>query len=78
MLPGDLGLTWRPLSTADVDALYELIVTMEVADEQPTGRPTRGRGDLRGRLKDIPADTVAGFDADGVLRAYACLEARPR
>jgi mycothiol synthase len=78
MLPGDLGLTWRPLSTADVDALYELIVTMEVADEQPY-RTSHAEVEeiFEGDWKDIPADTVAGFDADGVLRAYACLEARP-
>lgn len=78
MLPGDLGLTWRPLSTADVDALYELIVTMEVADEQPY-RTSHAEVEeiFEGDWKDIPADTVAGVDADGVLRAYACLEARP-
>lgn len=78
MLPGDLGLSWRPLTPADVDALYELIVSMEVADKQPYRTSHEEVEEIfEGDWKDIPRDTVAGVDVGGVLRAYACLEARP-
>lgn len=77
-LPGDLDLTWRPLSPQDGDPLFDLIAAIETFDEQPY-RTSRGEVAelLEGDWKDLAADTVAAVDATGEMRAYATVEIRP-
>ncbi|SDD02977.1 Acetyltransferase (GNAT) family protein [Sanguibacter gelidistatuariae] len=77
-LPGDLGLTWRPLTPQDADALFALIGAIETFDAPPyRTSPGEVAEMLEGDWKDLDADTVAGIDATGELRAYATVEIRP-
>lgn len=77
-LPGDLGLTWRPLTGQDTDALFALIAAIEAFDAPPY-RTSRGEVAqmLDGDWKDLAANTVVGVEATGELRAYATVEVRP-
>jgi len=76
--PDDLGLTWRPLRRTDAEALTRLFNAIEEADGAPyrTAVPeTEERFD--GDWHDPATDTLGGFDADGVPRAYAQVTAPP-
>ncbi|WP_456824266.1 N-acetyltransferase family protein [Cellulomonas sp. P5_E12] len=69
---GTPGLTWRPLTRDDVAALTRLLGAVEEAD----GAPYRTSAEeideeFDGDWKDPARDTLAGVDADGVIRAYA-------
>lgn len=78
LLPGDLGLTWRPLTMQDADALFGLIAAIESFDRPPyRTAPSEVAEMLEGEWKDLDADTIAGIDATGVMRAYATVEIRP-
>lgn len=73
-----LGLTWRPLGLDDVDALHALIERIEAADAVPrrTVAAEVGRW-LAVPWHDLSADSLAGFDHTGRLRAYGVVEIRP-
>lgn len=76
--PAHLELSWRPLQLGDVDALHALVVAVEEAD----GAPVRtSREELVETLsepwRDLLRDSLGGWDADGVLRAYALVTVRP-
>lgn len=78
LLPGDLGLTWRPLTPQDADALFGLIAAIETFDRPPyRTAPSEVTEMLEGEWKDLDSDTIAGVDATGVMRAYATVEIRP-
>jgi ribosomal protein S18 acetylase RimI-like enzyme len=75
----DVGLTWRPISEADLPAWHELVAAIEAADD-PAERNTLD--DLRdylldGSWKDPAADSLIGLDDDGVPRAFGHVEVRP-
>ncbi|GEK19730.1 GNAT family N-acetyltransferase [Cellulomonas xylanilytica] len=78
-VPSDAGgLTWRPLTRADVPALTRLLTAVEEAD----GIPYRTSAEevdeeFDGEWKDHARDTLAGVDADGVIRAYARVNQPP-
>lgn len=76
--PAHLELTWRPLQTTDVDALFDLIQTIEDADRTPQ-RETRDEivELFEGSWKDMHRDSLGGFDETGTLRAYAVVEVKP-
>ncbi|WP_431838543.1 GNAT family N-acetyltransferase [Cellulomonas sp. Y8] len=76
--PAATGLTWRPLTREDVPVLAALIARVEAADAQPfrTSETEVGEG-FDGDWKDPARDTRAGFDADGVPRAWIALDAPP-
>ncbi len=67
----DLQLSWRPLTTADTGDLYALLRRIEEHDDPPY-RSTREEVDDSALTQwtDLAANSLAGFDADGVLRAY--------
>lgn len=74
-----LGLTWRPLTPADVSAWHALVQDIERAD-QPAERYTQEDLTdelLDGSWKNPATDTLAGLDDDGVPRAFARVEVRP-
>ena len=69
---GTDGLTWRPLTRDDVPALARLVTATEDADEAPYRTSAEEIDDeFDGDWKDHARDTLAGVDADGVIRAYA-------
>ena len=69
---GTDGLTWRPLTRDDVPALARLITATEDADAAPYRTSAEEIDDeFDGDWKDHARDTLAGVDADGVIRAYA-------
>jgi ribosomal protein S18 acetylase RimI-like enzyme len=75
----DVGLTWRPITEADLPAWHELVAAIEAADD-PAERNTLD--DLRdylldGSWKDPAADSLIGLDDDGVPRAFGHVEVRP-
>ena len=78
-LPADTpGLTWRPLTRADVPELTRLLNAAEETD----GAPFRTSAEevdeeFDGDWKDHARDTLAGVDADGVIRAYARVNQPP-
>ncbi len=76
--PTHLELSWRPLHARDVDGLFALIGAIELADRHPqlTSREEVSEYFV-GTWKDLQADSLGGFDHDGVLRAYAFVEVRP-
>lgn len=76
--PPHLELTWRPLRSADVPALFTLLQAIEAVDESPQRSSEVEVGEmLEGEWKDLEHDTLGGFDASGALRAYALAEVRP-
>lgn len=76
--PAHLELTWRPLQAADARALFELVQAIEAADEPPQRESYEEVVDLfDGDWKDVHRDSLAGLDADGVLRAFGFVEVRP-
>ncbi|MGY4642740.1 GNAT family N-acetyltransferase [Cellulomonas sp. URHB0016] len=77
--PSDaFGLHWRPLRRTDAEALTPLLNAVEEADGAPY-RTAVPEVDERfdGDWHDPATDTLAGFDADGVPRAYASVSAPP-
>jgi ribosomal protein S18 acetylase RimI-like enzyme len=76
--PAATGLTWRPLSRADVPALAVLVARVEEADAQPF-RTSEVEVEewFDGDWKDPVADSRVGVDADGALRAWVTTEAPP-
>ncbi|WP_421741244.1 GNAT family N-acetyltransferase [Cellulomonas sp.] len=72
------GLTWRPLTRDDVPALTRLLNVVEEADHAPFRTSTEEVDDeFDGDWKDHARDTLAGVDADGVIRAYARVNQPP-
>ncbi len=72
------GLAWRAAERADVPALAALVARVEAADATPfrTSEPEVDEW-FDGAWKDLPADSRVGFDADGVPRAWAVVDAPP-
>ncbi|MEZ0447795.1 GNAT family N-acetyltransferase [Cellulomonas sp. ICMP 17802] len=72
------GLDWRPLTREDVPALTRLVTAVEEADGAPY-RMSQEEIDeeFDGAWKDHARDTLAGVDADGVIRAYARVNQPP-
>ena len=67
----DLDLVWRPLEAGDTGSLYALLRRIEEHDDPPY-RSTREEVDDSAltQWSDLAANSLAGFDADGELRAY--------
>lgn len=67
-------LTWRPLTHSDIDRWHALVKRIAAVDEPDW---VEQRADLEQALRasknDPRRDTLAGFDADGVPRAYGRL-----
>ncbi|WP_026874220.1 GNAT family N-acetyltransferase [Jiangella gansuensis] len=77
-LPADAGLTWRPLTLDDVPAWHQLVVVTENADDALERQTAQELADLfKGSWRDPARDSIAGFDADGVVRAFAWSVFRP-
>ena len=76
--PASTGLTWRPLTRADVPAVAALVAQVEEADAQPY-RTSEAEVDewFDGEWKDPAADSRVGLDADGTPRAWMAVEAPP-
>jgi len=73
-----LGLTWRALTVQDVPTLAALVAVVEAADAQPFRTSLDEVAEwFDGEWKDHELDTLAGFDAGGVLRAYAQVTTAP-
>lgn len=74
-LPEGTGLTWRPLSTDDIDALVRLVDVVESADAAPY---RTAREELVEHLEnpalDLALDTLGGWDDEGVVRAWAAVD----
>lgn len=68
---GDLDLVWRPLESTDMDNLYKLLCRIEEHDDPPY-RSTREEVDDSAltQWSDLATNSLAGLDADGVIRAY--------
>ncbi|WP_298456990.1 GNAT family N-acetyltransferase [uncultured Cellulomonas sp.] len=76
--PQALGLRWRPLERADAGELHGLVAAIEDADQPPTRTDVDEVAEkFDGDWKDMARDSLAGWDADGVLRAYGTAEVRP-
>ncbi|MFI2751911.1 GNAT family N-acetyltransferase [Cellulomonas sp. P22] len=76
--PATLGLTWRPMTVADVPALAQLRAAVEEADAAPfRTSPAEVAEGFDGAWKDHRRDTLAGLDGDGVLRASAQVSTNP-
>lgn len=78
-LPSDAhGLTWRPLSVADVPDLTGLVTRIEEADAEPF-RTSHDEVAERfdGDWRDPSRDTLGGADASGALRAWAQVNQPP-
>ena len=67
----DLQLTWRPLSAEDTASLHALLGRIEEHDDPPY-RSTREEVEdsALNQWTDLAVNSIAGIDADGVLRAY--------
>jgi mycothiol synthase len=72
------GLTWRPLTRDDSEALLRLLGVVEEADAAPYRTSLEEIDEeFDGDWKDHALDTLAGIDADGVIRAYARVNQPP-
>lgn len=77
-LPSDVGLTWRALTPEDVPALFALISVVEATDNSPERSTEHAVGEkFTGSWRRPALDLVAGFDAQGAIRAYAWSDLRP-
>ncbi|GIG39536.1 GNAT family N-acetyltransferase [Cellulomonas phragmiteti] len=78
-LPGaDLGLTWRAASLDDAAAIAALKVRSQEADGLPyRSSDAEVSEELTSEWRDLRLDTLAGFDADGTLRAWAQADTAP-
>ena len=72
------GLTWRPLTRADVPELTRLVVAIEEAEKRPY-RTSEEEIDeeFDGDWKNHDLDTLGGVDAEGRIRAYASINQPP-
>lgn len=72
------GLTWRPLTRADVPVLAALVARTEEFDAQPsrTSEVEVAEG-FDGDWKDPARDSRVGLDADGVPRAWMSVDVPP-
>jgi len=72
------GLQWRPATTADLDNWAELIART-AAVEHPVWFERRGDlvHVLESTKNDPRTNTILGFDADGVARAYGRITKNP-
>ena len=71
-LDGVGGLTWRPLTRADVPELWRLLGAIEEAERRPYRTSQEEVDDMfAGDWKNHDLDTRAGIDAEGRIRAYA-------
>lgn len=73
------GLEWRPISLDDIDIWLELVHVIDAHDE-PDERPDRD--DLveeltKGSHKNPARDSLIGFDADRVARAFGHVDLLP-
>ncbi|WP_066589007.1 GNAT family N-acetyltransferase [Cellulomonas timonensis] len=78
MPPASLGLTWRPLTPADVAELAALCCAVEAADAAPfrtTLEETAER--FEGTWKRHELDTLAGVDATGRMVAFGQVTTNP-
>ncbi|WP_116948120.1 GNAT family N-acetyltransferase [Jiangella endophytica] len=77
-LPADAGLTWRPLTPDDVPAWFALCEVVENHDNATERSAESELADrFKGGWREPARDGIAGFDADGNVRAYAWSEFRP-
>lgn len=76
--PVATGLTWRPLTRADVPALAALTARVEEFDAQPfrTSEVEVAEG-FDGDWKDPAADSRVGLDEQGTPRAWVAVDAPP-
>lgn len=76
--PAHLELVWRALQPRDAGDLFTLIQAIETADRSHERHSVEEVVEMfEGDWKDLERDTLGGYDADGVLRAYAFVEVRP-
>lgn len=76
--PASLGLRWRPLTAADVDAVAALFARTERFDNVPfRTTPEEAREFVAGARKDPLRNTIGGFDAEGELRAHGFVHLSP-
>lgn len=76
--PAGLGLTWRALTAADAPVLHTLVAAIEEAEQPPFRTdPDEVAERFDGAWKDVPHDSLGGWDADGQLRAWGFVEVRP-
>ncbi|PSL05289.1 acetyltransferase (GNAT) family protein [Haloactinopolyspora alba] len=77
-LPDDAGLTWRAVTASDVPEWYRLTSVVDDADEALERRTQAELAQMfEGGWRDARSDSVAGFDVEGRMRAYAWSEFRP-
>ncbi len=76
--PAATGLSWRPLTRADVPALAALVARVEELDAQPF-RTSEAEVDewFDGEWKDLARDSRVGLDADGAPRAWLLTDSSP-
>lgn len=78
MPAAELGLTWRALSEADLDAYAALVTAIEAADAAPFRTSKEELSELfTGPWRDPLNNSLGGFDTSGVLRAYGTVEVQP-
>lgn len=67
----EASLTWRALHLGDLESLYALLRRIEEHDDPPY-RSTREEvnDSAQSQWQNLEENSLAGFDADGVLRAY--------
>lgn len=76
-LPDGVGLTWRALTPDDVPAWFALCQVVEDHDNANERAAESELADhFKGAWRDPARDSVAGFDADGTIRAYSWSEFR--
>lgn len=76
-LPQDVGLTWRGLTEADVDAFHALALHLEVADNL-LYRSTVDESAERLRTTGEDGENImGGFDAAGALHAFGGVRLAP-
>ncbi|TDD66980.1 GNAT family N-acetyltransferase [Jiangella aurantiaca] len=76
-LPADAGLSWRPLTPGDVPAWYALCSVVDDHDDAIERVAEYELVDrFKGTWRDPARDSIAGFDADGNVRAYAWVDFR--
>src|SRR5699024_10239372 len=70
----DLQLTWRPLTPGDTGDLYALLRRIEEYDDPPYPSTREEVDDTAlSHWTDLAANSLAGFDTAGELRAYGVL-----
>jgi mycothiol synthase len=76
--PASLGLRWRALGPADLEAVADLFAWIERFDNVPfRTSPEEARELLEGARKDPERNTLGGFDSAGQLRAHAFVQLSP-